>query len=179
MKQVSEADPRRRVIPESRTRRSDLPSLLRRAAQGGRVASAPSSAAAASVPPARARAMSLVSRVYADVNTKRPREYWDYEALVVNWGEQVRAERVQQSTQCAVACVMCGCGAQRWPFGAGDGGSLEHRFTFCSNRAAVGADRRALVSLPLCCRGLPTSPRRCFRAERLRGRAQDRARQVL
>jgi hypothetical protein len=26
--------------------------------------------------------------VYADVNTKRPREYWDYESLVVNWGDQ-------------------------------------------------------------------------------------------
>ena len=28
------------------------------------------------------------SRVYADVNVKRPREYWDYESLVVNWGDQ-------------------------------------------------------------------------------------------
>jgi hypothetical protein len=26
------------------------------------------------------------ARVYADVNVKRPREYWDYESLVVNWG---------------------------------------------------------------------------------------------
>lgn len=26
------------------------------------------------------------SRVYADVNVVRPREYWDYEALTVQWG---------------------------------------------------------------------------------------------
>jgi hypothetical protein len=26
------------------------------------------------------------ARVYADVNTKRPREYWDYESLSINWG---------------------------------------------------------------------------------------------
>mmetsp|Transcript_7333 Transcript_7333/g.21674 ORF Transcript_7333/g.21674 Transcript_7333/m.21674 type:complete len:217 (-) Transcript_7333:263-913(-) len=28
------------------------------------------------------------ARVYADVNAQRPRDYWDYEALTVNWGEQ-------------------------------------------------------------------------------------------
>ena len=27
------------------------------------------------------------ARVYTDVNVNRPREYWDYEALTVNWGE--------------------------------------------------------------------------------------------
>jgi hypothetical protein len=27
-------------------------------------------------------------RVYADVNVHRPREYWDYEALAVTWGDQ-------------------------------------------------------------------------------------------
>ena len=26
--------------------------------------------------------------VYADVNVNRPREYWDYENLVVTWGDQ-------------------------------------------------------------------------------------------
>ena len=26
------------------------------------------------------------ARVYADVNVRRPREYWDYESLSVNWG---------------------------------------------------------------------------------------------
>lgn len=26
------------------------------------------------------------SRVYADVNTNRPKDYWDYEALTVVWG---------------------------------------------------------------------------------------------
>ena len=28
------------------------------------------------------------ARVYADVNSHRPREYWDYEAHVVEWGNQ-------------------------------------------------------------------------------------------
>lgn len=26
------------------------------------------------------------ARVYADVNSHRPREYWDYESHVVDWG---------------------------------------------------------------------------------------------
>ena len=26
------------------------------------------------------------ARVYADVNTHRPREYWDYESHVIEWG---------------------------------------------------------------------------------------------
>ncbi|XP_035678411.1 casein kinase II subunit alpha isoform X2 [Branchiostoma floridae] len=28
------------------------------------------------------------ARVYADVNTHRPREYWDYESHVIEWGQQ-------------------------------------------------------------------------------------------
>ncbi|KAK9402818.1 Casein kinase II subunit alpha [Crotalus adamanteus] len=28
------------------------------------------------------------ARVYTDVNTQRPREYWDYESHVVEWGNQ-------------------------------------------------------------------------------------------
>jgi hypothetical protein len=36
------------------------------------------------------------ARVYADVNVKRPREYWDYESLVVNWGEQEDYEVVKK-----------------------------------------------------------------------------------
>jgi len=28
------------------------------------------------------------ARVHADVNVHRPKEYWDYESLAVNWGEQ-------------------------------------------------------------------------------------------
>ena len=31
-------------------------------------------------------AISSRSRVYHDVNTHRPREYWDYESHVVDWG---------------------------------------------------------------------------------------------
>ena len=39
----------------------------------------------------RARTMSSValgsrSRVYADVNTHKPREYWDYESHPIEWG---------------------------------------------------------------------------------------------
>ena len=36
------------------------------------------------------------SRVYADVNVKRDRAYWDYESLVVNWGEQEDYEVVRK-----------------------------------------------------------------------------------
>jgi casein kinase II subunit alpha len=36
------------------------------------------------------------ARVYADVNPKRPREYWDYESLVVNWGDQEDYEVVRK-----------------------------------------------------------------------------------
>ncbi|PNX72811.1 casein kinase ii subunit alpha chloroplastic-like [Trifolium pratense] len=28
------------------------------------------------------------ARVYADINVVRPKEYWDYESLAVQWGEQ-------------------------------------------------------------------------------------------
>ena len=36
------------------------------------------------------------SRVYADVNVHRPREYWDYEALTVNWGDQEDYEVIRK-----------------------------------------------------------------------------------
>ena len=36
------------------------------------------------------------ARVYTDVNVNRPREYWDYEALTVNWGEQDDYEVVRK-----------------------------------------------------------------------------------
>lgn len=32
--------------------------------------------------------MSHHSRVYADINVQRPREYWDYENLEIEWGDQ-------------------------------------------------------------------------------------------
>ena len=35
------------------------------------------------------------ARVYADVNTLRPREYWDYESHVVEWGNQDDYQVVQ------------------------------------------------------------------------------------
>lgn len=31
---------------------------------------------------------SSVARVYSDVNAQKPKEYWDYEALDIEWGEQ-------------------------------------------------------------------------------------------
>jgi len=37
-----------------------------------------------------------MARVYSDVNVKRPREYWDYESLVVNWGHQDDYEVVRK-----------------------------------------------------------------------------------
>lgn len=36
------------------------------------------------------------ARVYADVNIKRPREYWDYESLSINWGDQEDYEVVKK-----------------------------------------------------------------------------------
>ena len=36
------------------------------------------------------------ARWYGDVNMSRPREYWDYEALTVNWGEQDDYEVVRK-----------------------------------------------------------------------------------
>jgi hypothetical protein len=38
----------------------------------------------------------FLSRVYADVNVHRPREYWDYEALTVNWGDQEEYEVIRK-----------------------------------------------------------------------------------
>ncbi|KAG8098282.1 hypothetical protein GUJ93_ZPchr0013g34362 [Zizania palustris] len=51
-------------------------------------------AAAVETPPRIARATrhpggaASVARVYADANTHRPKEYWDYESLDIQWGEQ-------------------------------------------------------------------------------------------
>ncbi|KAI8542045.1 hypothetical protein RHMOL_Rhmol08G0108600 [Rhododendron molle] len=36
------------------------------------------------------------ARVYADVNVIRPKEYWDYESLTVQWGEQDDYEVVRK-----------------------------------------------------------------------------------
>ncbi len=35
-------------------------------------------------------------RVYADVNVNRPKDYWDYEALTVNWGSQEDYEVIRK-----------------------------------------------------------------------------------
>eukprot|EP00976_Prorocentrum_cordatum_P102245 1192958-Prorocentrum_minimum.AAC.5 len=34
----------------------------------------------------------IQARIYADVNVTRPREYWDYENLNVNWGDQSKQD---------------------------------------------------------------------------------------
>jgi hypothetical protein len=33
------------------------------------------------------------ARVYTDVNVLRPKEYWDYEALTVQWGSVIIPSR--------------------------------------------------------------------------------------
>lgn len=44
----------------------------------------------------RREAVHSQSRVYADVNVVRPREYWDYENLAVQWGDQDEYEVVRK-----------------------------------------------------------------------------------
>ncbi|XP_029126427.1 inactive casein kinase II subunit alpha-2-like [Cajanus cajan] len=36
------------------------------------------------------------ARVYTDVNVLRPKEYWDYESLTVQWGDQDDYEVVRK-----------------------------------------------------------------------------------
>ena len=61
-----------------------------------------------------------ILRVYADVNVHRPRDYWDYEALTVNWGDQEDYEvirkigrgkysEVSTSCCCTVVCFVFRC----------------------------------------------------------------------
>lgn len=38
----------------------------------------------------------FIFSVYADVNVHRPRDYWDYEALTVNWGDQEEYEVIRK-----------------------------------------------------------------------------------
>lgn len=40
--------------------------------------------------------ISFLCSVYADVNVHRPRDYWDYEALTVNWGDQEEYEVIRK-----------------------------------------------------------------------------------
>lgn len=44
----------------------------------------------------RHRAVKSRARVYADVNQHRPKEYWNYDQLVVNWGNQEDYEIVRK-----------------------------------------------------------------------------------
>ena len=40
--------------------------------------------------------VSSIYSVYPDVNVHRPRDYWDYEALTVNWGDQEEYEVIRK-----------------------------------------------------------------------------------
>ena len=40
--------------------------------------------------------MSSQARIYRDVNVHRPSEYWDYENLQINWGDQEEYEVVRK-----------------------------------------------------------------------------------
>lgn len=62
------------------------------------------------------------AKVYADVNVKRPREYWDYENLTITWGCVRRRGCVCVCSALPCPCVMMGTmrltvgwrGAVRW-----------------------------------------------------------------
>ena len=47
--------------------------------------------------------------VYADVNVHRPRDYWDYEALTVNWGDQEEYEVIRKIGRGKYSEVRCCC----------------------------------------------------------------------
>jgi len=49
------------------------------------------------------------ARVYADVNVHRPRDYWDYEALTVNWGDQEDYEVIRKIGRGKYSEVFEGC----------------------------------------------------------------------
>ena len=40
--------------------------------------------------------LSCFFSVYADVNVDRPKDYWDYESLTVNWGRQEDYEVIRK-----------------------------------------------------------------------------------
>ncbi|OWM70798.1 hypothetical protein CDL15_Pgr014471 [Punica granatum] len=42
------------------------------------------------------------ARVYADVNVHRPRDYWDYESLTVQWGEVFEGINVTNNEKCII-----------------------------------------------------------------------------
>ena len=44
-----------------------------------------------------------LAKVYPDINVVRPREYWDYEALSVQWGDQENYEVRHSCRQKGVA----------------------------------------------------------------------------
>uniref|UniRef100_A0A0D9VR05 Protein HEADING DATE 6 n=1 Tax=Leersia perrieri TaxID=77586 RepID=A0A0D9VR05_9ORYZ len=69
---------------------------LAAAAAGAHAGPLPRSRSVATAATAAATAAMSTARVYADVNVNRPREYWEYEALAVEWGEQDDYEVVRK-----------------------------------------------------------------------------------
>jgi DNA-binding transcriptional MocR family regulator len=47
-----------------------------------------------------------VARVYADVNAQRPKEYWDYEALSIDWGYGRSDAELIRSISLQIRCYL-------------------------------------------------------------------------
>lgn len=69
-----------------------------------------------------------VARVYADANAQRPKEYWDYESLDIQWGyahgagaQLTRGLQIRGVGRVVVLMFMCVQGAG-WVRGAAEGG---------------------------------------------------------
>jgi hypothetical protein len=75
-----------------------------------------------------------VARVYANINTVRPKEYWDYESLAITWG-------------CVVAvcprAIVCMC--SRWGFELPFGSPTLHRVAPCSSPPSACSWRASLT----------------------------------
>lgn len=69
-----------------------------------------------------------VARVYADANAQRPKEYWDYESLDIQWGyahgagaQLTRGLQIRGVGRVVVLIFLCVQGAG-WVRGAAEGG---------------------------------------------------------
>nr|BAJ85347.1 predicted protein [Hordeum vulgare subsp. vulgare] len=88
---MSDAPPRKRP-PASSVARASAAAVVVAALASSFIALSPRcTPAAAGSGPSMSKA-----RVYTDVNVVRPKEYWDYEALTVQWGEQDDYEVVRK-----------------------------------------------------------------------------------
>ena len=80
---------RRNRLRPARASRLARPRLHHAAAPAGKLAQRIGKAV-------RRAGAASVSRVYPDVNESAPRDYWDYEALAVTWGDQDAYEVVKK-----------------------------------------------------------------------------------